>query len=208
MEALLEAIERARSNDDPYLEDMHVAGETLEPGTDLGFFEFHGIELEQCSLVGINLAKASFYDCTLIGCDLSNANLTEAFLTRTRLVACKLTGASLNKAILRSIRLIGCQCRYLNAGEAKLEGTVLEDCDLRESFLSELRLQKRSRLERCSLVRADLFRTVLKGVDLSTCDITGIAVSDTRAELRGALISTEQAVDVAALLGVRIVEYS
>ena len=35
MEALLEAIERARSNDDPYLEDMHVAGETLEPGTDL-----------------------------------------------------------------------------------------------------------------------------------------------------------------------------
>lgn len=206
MGALQEAIERARREDDPYLEGICAKDDTIDM-VDLEFFEMHNVELEQCSLVNANLAKASLYDCTLVGCDLTGANLSEAYLARTRLVSCKLTGAVLTKAILRSTRLIDCQCRYLNASEAKLEGALLQGCDLRESFLNEVRLQKRSRLEQCSLVRADLFRTALKGVDLSTCDIAGITVSDTRAEMRGALISAEQAVDVATMLGVRIVDF-
>jgi uncharacterized protein YjbI with pentapeptide repeats len=97
--------------------------------------------------------------------------------------------------------------RYANLGEVTMEGVALVRCDLREAFVNEVKLRKRTRLDHCSLVRADLFRTMLKGVDLSTCDIAGIAVSDTRQELRGAIICAEQAVDVVGMLGLRVKEY-
>lgn len=201
---LAEAIARARERDDPYLEGLVVEGEALEAPLDLTYFELHDVELVRCNLAGIDLTKASLYDCTLKDCDLANADLTEAFLARSRLVGCKLEGAALRGAYLRSCRLLDCQCRYLGAGEAKLEATRLVRCDLTEAFLSEVKLVRGSRLEACDLTRADLFRTRLSGVDLTTCEIAGIQTSESHAELRGARIALEQAPIIAAMLGVRI----
>ena len=204
MGALYEAIEAARRAEDPYVEGVQSEGETIDVACDLGFFELHDLHLTRCSLAGAYLAKASLYDCTLVECDLSNADLTEVYLARTHLVDCKLTGAQMTKAFLKRTRLVNCSCRYANLGEATLEATTFTDCDLQESFLAEMRLRGKPRFEKCDLTRADLFRTPLKGMDFSTCVIAGIAVSDTRSELRGATISLEQAPDVAAMLGVRI----
>ena len=204
MGELRQAIERARALEDPYVEGVHVSGESLDdaPDLDLGFFEFHGLKLAQCALQGMRGAKASFYDCDLRECDLSGAQLEEAYFARCRLEGCKLEGAQLTKTFWRSCRVVDCMCRYTNWGEATLEGVTLTGCDLREAFLSEVRFRARTRLERCSLVQADLFRTTLKGMDLSTCDLAGISVSDTHAELRGMRIAPEQAVDLVGMLGV------
>ena len=199
-----QAIERAKNLEDPYVEGIHASDESLEgaPDLDLGFFEFHGLELERCALQGLRGAKASFYDCILRECDLSGAQLEESYFARCRLEGCKLEGAQLTKSFWRSCRVCDCVCRYSNWGEATLEGVTLRGCDLREAFLSEVHLRARTRFEQCSLVRADLFRTTLKGMDLSTCDLAGIAVSDTHAELRGMRIAPEQAVDLVGMLGV------
>ncbi|WP_257790929.1 hypothetical protein [Candidatus Formimonas warabiya] len=43
------------------------------------------------------------------------------------------------------------------------------------------------------------------GIDLSDCTIDGIMVSDTHIELRGAKVNTVQAVEIAQILGVRVV---
>lgn len=204
---LQEAIATAQANDDPYVEGVSAHGEVLDATGDLAFFEFHGLELERCVLAGLSARKARFYDCTFVGCDFSNATLLEAYFSRSRFVDCKLEGAQLAQAQFKSCTLSGCQCRYVNLGEATLEGVTLVDCDLSEAFLSALRLRRRTRLTRCDLMRADLFRTPLKGLDLTTCNIAGIAVGERRDELRGAIISAEQAVDVAALLGLRIADY-
>ena len=204
MGALYEAIEAARRAEDPYVEGVSSVGETIDTACDLGFFELHSLHLTRCSLAGAHLAKASLYDCTLEECDLSNADLTEVYLARTRLVDCKLTGAQMTKAFLKRTRLENCSCRYANLEEATLEASTVTDCDLQESFMAEMRLRGKPRFEQCDLTRADLFRTPLKGMDFSTCVIAGIAVSDTRSELRGATISLEQAPDVAVMLGVRI----
>lgn len=204
MDELRRAIERAKDLEDPYVEGVHTSGESLEnlSDLDLEFFEFHGLELERCALQGLRGAKASFYDCVLRECDLSGAQFEEAYFARCRLEGCKLEGAQLTKSFWRSCRVYDCMCRYSNWGEATLEGVTLRGCDLREGFLSEVRLRARTRFERCSLVRADLFRTTLKGMDLSTCDLAGISVSDTHAELRGMRIAPEQAVDLVGMLGV------
>ena len=73
-----------------------------------------------------------------------------------------------------------------------------------DAFLSELKLKK-LKFAYCDLTRADFFRTPLKGMDLSTCTISGIALSDDRHEITGAKISAAQAIDVALMLGVKIV---
>lgn len=48
------------------------------------------------------------------------------------------------------------------------------------------------------------FRTPLGGVDFSTCLVSGLRVSDTFRELRNAVFSADQAVELAMLLGIRI----
>ena len=206
MGELRQAIEDALAREDPYVEGVSASGEDLDGLPDLSFFEFHGLALDRCALRGLHAPKASFYDCVLRGCDLSGSQLEEAYFARTQLVSCKLEGAQLTKSFWRSSRLADCMCRYANWGEVTLEGVRLEDCDLREAFLSEMRLKGRTRLERCDLAQADLFRTTLKGMDLSTCDIAGIAVSDTHAELRGMRIAPEQAVDLVGMLGVKLAD--
>lgn len=206
MGSLTDALKRAKDEGDPYVEGLAATGESLGEGIDLSYYEFHGVELDHCSLVRVNLAKASFYDCTLTQCDLSNVALSEAFFSRTRLVGCKLEGAQLNGVIVRSSRFVDCMCRYLNLGEAKLEGAVLERCDLREAFLSEVRLHRKTRLRECDLARADFFRTSLSGIDISSCNVEGIGLSADRSELRGAVVSIEQAPELAALLGVRFAD--
>lgn len=201
------AIEQAQTADDPYLDGLVVQGETLDASQSLQFYEIHNGEFDHCVLSGVDFRKASFYDCTFVGCDLSNARLDEAFCARSRFVGCKLEGVQLTHAILRSVRMRECVCRYANMGEATFENVTLQGCDMREAFLSEVKFRRGTRLDGCDLTRADLFRTSLKGLDLSTCHIAGISVSDTRAELNGAIISADQAVDMVGLLGLRVKEY-
>ena len=163
---LAQALEGARQGKELYVEGLTFEDEQIPVGFDATFFEFHGVEFRRCVLSGARLAKASFYDCTFRECDLTGADLTSAFLARTRLYDSKLEGAAMTGAILRSSRLVGCQCRYLNAGEATLENALIEGCDLSEAFLSEVRLKRSSRLVDTRLVRADLFRTTLSGINL------------------------------------------
>jgi len=80
----------------------------------------------------------------------------------------------------------------------------LEDRRCKEAFFMESRLKKFT-LEKTDLTRADFFRTQLKGIDLSSCVIKGIMVSDTYRELHGAKIDAFQAIDLVSLLGVTIV---
>lgn len=204
MGSIAELVERAQRADDPYIEGVSAQGEVLAAGFNLQFFEIHHSDFDHCGLCGTNMRKASFYDCTFTGCDFSNALLEGAYFARSRFVGCKLEGAQLTGAFLRSSRMVDCVCRYANMGELTLEGALLQGCDLREAFLNEVQFRKRTRLERCDLTRTDLFRTSLKGMDLSTCNIAGLLVSDTRQELRGAIIDAEQAVDLVGLLGVQI----
>lgn len=204
MDSLATVVSHAIQVDDPYIDGMSFSGEVLDDFGNIQFFELHGVVLDHCSLRGLSFAKTSFYDCELVGCDFSNSGFEEAYFSRTRFVGCKLEGARLHKAFFRSSRIVDCMCRYANFAEATLEGTSLVGCDMRESFFNEVRLRKGARFERCDFTRADFFRTPLKGVDLSTCQIAGIGVSDTHTELRGALIAAEQAVDLVGMLGVRI----
>ncbi len=59
-------------------------------------------------------------------------------------------------------------------------------------------------LTRTVLRSARLLHTSLAGLDLTDCVLDGIAISDTNVELRGALVTMEQAAMLAKRLGLVI----
>ena len=117
---------------------------------------------------------------------------------------CKADGCDFLESKLKKCALTGTSLRYVNFSRSVWDGTSLRHCDLRETALSELRLSKVT-LERVELGGAELFRTSLAGVDLTTCGISALVVSEGCGELRGAKIGAEQAVEVAHLLGMDVV---
>ena len=117
---------------------------------------------------------------------------------------CRLTGADLHKSVLTRVRLSGCNLSYLGLAESKLERVELAGCDLHEAALSQLRIRGGLVLDGCDLTRAELFQTRLAGVDLTSCEIGGMRVSDTFRELRDAVVGIEQLPELAGLLGVRV----
>ena len=94
--------------------------------------------------------------------------------------------------------------RYADFSSSVLEYCTIRDCNFTEAFLSEIRLNEPT-LKAVNFTGADFFKALLKNIDLSDCIIDGIAVSDTCKELRGAIINAGQAIELARILGIKIV---
>ena len=77
----------------------------------------------------------------------------------------------------------------------------LERCSLAEAMLTDLAL-KRTEFTDTDLTAASLQGTMLKGIDLTGCTLTGNSYGEALRELRGAIVSPVQAVELAKLLGV------
>ena len=104
-----------------------------------------------------------------------------------------------------SVSATDCQLRYADVSEATVRGLRLRACNLAESSWHATGLKSVALVD-CDLTRAEFVRTPLAGIDLTTCRIGGLTVSDDYRELRGCVIAPDQAVDLIGLLGVRIAE--
>ena len=93
--------------------------------------------------------------------------------------------------------------RYVNFTSGVWEHISVKGCDFTESALSEMWLKKVI-LEKTDLTGAELFRTSLTGMDLTSCTLDRIVLSETCRELKGALINAAQAAVVARILGIRV----
>ena len=101
---------------------------------------------------------------------------------------CKCNGASFTGSTFKQTRLTSSSFVYALISETLFEGCCLTDTDLSKSSMSQVVLRK-TVFQKCRLVNTELFRTPLKGIDLSDCDISGITLSETLAELKGATVS-------------------
>lgn len=159
-----------------------------------------GARLTGCTLAGGALHRASFVDVVFTDCDLSNADLTGAYFSRCTLTGCKLTGVNLAGAALGHLRLIRCALPYANLDGARINALSLADCDLSQAQLTGCALKQLS-CQGARFVGVNFFRTALRGVDFTQCELSGIQVSDRFEELAGAVVSPEQAAELAKLMG-------
>lgn len=78
-------------------------------------------------------------------------------------------------------------------------------CDLTSADMSEMQISQ-VRFQDCSLIGSAFFRTDLLGVDLSTCRIDGIVVSESMGELKGAKMDLYQSAEFVRKLGILLAE--
>lgn len=164
------------------------------------------LDVRQCVLTRITLReskciKGSFWDCTFDHCDFSNVDFSECRFHQCRFQNCKLVGSNLAEASLYRTQLVDCHCAYANFSYAKIKYVDMQTCNLQESDWNQVKPQAWT-MEHCTLTRTSFFHTPLKGMDLRTCELRGIRVA--MEDLKGAIISPEQAIDLIAYLGVEV----
>ena len=87
--------------------------------------------------------------------------------------------------------------------QARLRRVAVSGCDLTGASFCDCQW-KGWTLTRTVLRSARFLHTPLSGLDLTSCELDGLAVSDTNAELRGAIVTMEQAAMLAKRLGIVI----
>lgn len=197
---MLETILQALESGEGIVSQLRFEGERVEAARLYGG-EFQSVEFIDCVFAGCNLANTDFYQCTFTDCDFSGCNLSDSYWKNCTLTGCKGNRANFAGARFRETRILNGSFCFTGFSKAVFEGCLLEHTLLKEAALPEVKLKK-TRFRKLDLTRADFYHTPLKGMDLSDCDIPGLMVSETFAELKGAKVSYGQAMDLAALLGV------
>lgn len=140
-------------------------------------------------------------DATLETCDLRNTALMDLQASRIVLCDCQLLGVDVSGATLRDLVCINCQIKLGRAFGTKFERCRFENCDLREAEFEESRFE-RVTFRGCDLRQSRLLRSPLRHVDFRGSRVEGIAVGPD--QLRGAVITPDQADVFAAAMGLRV----
>lgn len=199
---LQEQIRLAKADDNP-IEEEEFIGETLAEVV-CAKIDLKGVRLIDCKFERCDFSRAGFYNCVFSHCDFSNCTFTDSYWKRSRVENSRGDGTEFSGTHFKESVFVDCSFCYANFTKASFENFMLERCLCKEAFFTEARIKKMS-FDTVDLSRADFFKTPLKGVDLSSSVISGIMVSDSFRELAGAKIDLSQAVDIAVMLGVKIV---
>jgi uncharacterized protein YjbI with pentapeptide repeats len=199
---LQEAIDDARNRGD-LIDERSFTDEVLN-GVDATHLEFESVVFTRCRFERCDFSHASFKSVVFDSCDLSNCRFAHSHWQRCALRLSKADGSDFTKSGFHWTELTRSGLPYIDAVETTWEHCSVSECDLHEAYLSRVHLKKTT-LSDTDLTRVELFQTPLKDIDLSSCAIDGITLSDTHAELRGALVNVTQAAQLALMLGVKIV---
>ncbi len=164
---------------------------------------FDQVIFRSCQFEGVDFSNCSLADVRFVGCRFIACTMERSWLNRCDFEGCSAPGLSFQKGRLTSVCFDESQLRYADFSEAAARVLAARKTSLAESAWHSARL-KHVLLDGCDLSRADMFGTSLAGIDLSTCDISGIVVSSTFHELRGCTVSPTQAAELVTLLGVRV----
>ncbi|WP_187389319.1 pentapeptide repeat-containing protein [Acetobacterium wieringae] len=88
--------------------------------------------------------------------------------------------------------------QYANFSKAKLKALEISQCDFSEATISECKLTQ-IKLDDVNFSQTSFFKTPLKGLDFTSCQIDGLIVSIEA--LSGAVVTTFQAAELAKLMG-------
>ena len=177
----LNEVKRTAKRTDSDISGCKFSGEYLE-SEDLSCLSFINCMFENCTFTDCDFERSSFVDVTFISCDLSNSSLD-----------CSIQGVAFESS----------NCEYSIFDKCKLSETQVKNSDMSSAELVSCNL-KAFKTSGSKYLGTSFFRTALGGVDFSTCLVSGLRVSDTFRELRNAVFSANQAVELSMLLGIRI----
>ena len=170
---------------------------------------------------GINKSYKSFKNCTFQNqifseckfhssqltdvrfenCDLSNISFAESSLYRVEFIFCKLLGTNFSETTLNHILLHECNAGYINLAMSKMNQVRFAHCLFRNGSFNDCRFSSVA-FESCDFVESDISHAPNPGKDRRTTRNSRITLNTS--DLKGAIITSLQAMDLLPLLGVII----
>jgi len=169
-------------------------------GADFSGVSFTRCYFRGCRFTGAVMEQCSFVDAVFEACDFSGTALHESFWQRCTLSGCRMTGARLDGARFRQAVLKDCTARYAGIDLAVLDRVTLTACDFQEASLRGCTL-KEVKAAGCDFLLVNFYQTTLAGMDFTGSEIGGWTLSASAEELRGAVVTPLQAVELAERLG-------
>lgn len=184
------------------LEEKHITKlDVLEE--DLGGLCVSKVIFENCSFQDCSFEKAEFTDVIFRSCDFSNSNFSDGYFNRCHFLTSKGLGARFCGCVLQNVIIKECNLNYANFDSSKLEKIRIADTQLNNGNISQCKC-KGVAWSGTRLTEASFFKTSLRGMDFTTCDISGLSLSDELMELKGAVVDLYQAAELAKRLGLVI----
>lgn len=188
---------------DEILCEKEYTGEAIE-GLDFNRIDLEEVRFVKCRLTGCDFSSCALKQVTFEQCDLSNCMWKNSYFRDAVFSECKGDGGNFSQSSFINTSINGGSYHYGNFSVTLWKNSEIKNSQFGDAFFSEAKFKKMI-FDHVNLIRTDFFKTQLKGMDLSTCLIDGISVSDTYAELKGLKLNVEQAVVIAQLLGVKLV---
>lgn len=165
--------------------------------------EFESVIFTNCKFINCSFERSSFYHTKLNHCEFANCNFSEGYLKYVQMIDCKGDGANFSQSSFMSTVIENGSYFCTNFTGTLWDNSSIINANMSNAFMPESRL-KRFTVEHTNLEKVDFFKTTLKGIDVSTCKIAGITVSENLNEIKGLKINALQAADIAQLIGVKI----
>lgn len=194
-------IENCR-NTETDITEYHIRHLTVEkPSFD--HMGFSRVWFDDCRFSELSASQASFYNVRFENSDLSSGDIRRSHFRQCVFTKSKGVGLTVSDSFFRRVQFGDWNGRYMQWSSCTLEQLDWVNADCREALFSDCPL-KEVRFDHTSLQQTQFFKTYLKGIDLTSCEIDGLSVSDRMSELQGAVVDLYQAAELARMLGIII----
>ena len=166
---------------------------------------FQQVVFQNCKFLGCFFDRASFADVKFINCDFSNSSMNDVNFRSCAFENCKALGTDFYGSIIRHVSMKNCNFRDAGMDAVRMSYVKAYHTDFTEASFSKCNITNVDWKDDC-FKNASFFKTWLKDIDLTECDITGIVISDAKDELREVVVNLEQAIMLAKRLGIVIKE--
>lgn len=160
---------------------------------------------ENCRFLACDMERCEFSDVIFRRCDFSNTNFRRGYFKRCLFENCKGVGVKMMECLISHVRFSGCMFSYANLDGSKLEYLEAAESSFRAAGISDC-FCREVRWEHVELSEVNFFKTSLRKMNFTTCEIGGILISDDNSELDGAEVNLFQAVELSKRLGIIIKE--
>ena len=169
-------------------------------GQDAGDARFLDCRIQRCSLDGLSLRRARFSGSLLDEVHGATVDLSDSSWRESRLAGSRLGAVTLIGATWAGVRVHASKLGFMNLAGAQLEDVVFERCEIGSLDVRGARLRSVSFVD-CSLNELNVAEATLSRVDLSGARLHTVIGVD---NLRGAIVSQEQLIDLAPLLAAQL----
>ena len=186
---------------DGYIEKVRFDGGVLN-GAEGERLTFDDVRFKDVSFAGGDFTGAEFVDVVFDTCHFSNASFQNATFHRCEINHSKLTGTDFANAKIGHTLINECDGRYVNLSFSSMKEVTFAECNLTDGDFYECAFK--AILTKCKMDSINFTETDLDGVDLSDSTYEQIEVSFPK--IAGCIVSKEQAIGFARVLGLSVKE--